>query len=52
MQMTIAPADSSKASSQTVFERKMDEKLQQLKQSGKIKFLKQVTINLVSFLQV
>lgn len=36
MQMSILSADSSKVSSQTVFERKMQDKLEQLKQSGKV----------------
>jgi len=34
--MSILPADSSKVSSQAVYERKMHEKLEQLKQSGKL----------------
>jgi len=36
MQMSILSADSSKVGSQTVFERKMQDKLEQLKQSGKV----------------
>jgi hypothetical protein len=36
MQMSILSADSSKVSSQTVFERKMQDKLEQMKQSGKV----------------
>jgi hypothetical protein len=36
MQMSIIPTDSSKVSSQRVFERKMAEKVENLKQSGKL----------------
>lgn len=46
MQMSILSADSSKVGSQTVFQRKMQDKLEQLKQSGKVFLLRRVTISL------
>ena len=51
IQMSIASTDSSKVSSQRVLERKMSEKLENLKQSGK-PLLRQIAFKPYKLLQV